>query len=75
MATTTLNITLKSRSLSKEAFSIQDLCIGILSRKPRVSKNVIQAYYREILDIAKSSKQVFLGIAEQKEKSVSRAPE
>ena len=67
MSTTTLNITLKSRSLSKEAFSIQDQCVGILSRKPRVSRNVLQAYYREILDIAKASKQVFLDIAERKE--------
>ena len=67
MSTTTLNITLQSRSRSKEAFSIQDQCVGILSRKPRVSRNVLQAYYREILDIAKASKQVFLDIAERKE--------
>lgn len=60
-------VELKSRILAKQEFDIQGECADILNRKPKVSRNVLQAYHKEILDIAKTSKQILLDIATKKQ--------
>ncbi|KNB41892.1 hypothetical protein JH06_4589 [Blastocystis sp. subtype 4] len=64
-------VELKSRILAKQEFDIQGECADILNRKPKVSRNVLQAYHKEILDIAKTSKQILLDIATKKQQFVS----
>ena len=58
----------KSRTFAKEEFSIERDCLEMLHRKPRVSKNVFQAYHKEITEIAQASKQLLLDIIEKKRK-------
>lgn len=64
------SLELKSRTIAKQEFDIQGECTNVLSRKPRVSRNVLQAYHKEILEIAKMSKQVLLDIATKKQQYV-----
>ena len=61
----------KSRTFAKEEFSIERDCLEMLHRKPRVSKNVFQAYHKEIMEIAKAAKQLLLDIIEKKRKWAS----
>ena len=62
---------MKSRTFAKEEFSIERDCLEMLHRKPRVSKNVFQAYHKEIMEIAKAAKQLLLDIIEKKRKWAS----
>lgn len=62
------DVEVKSRTFAKEEFSIERDCLEMLHRKPRVSKNVFQAYHKEITEIAKASKQLLLDIIEKKRK-------
>ena len=62
---------MKSRKFAKEEFSIERDCLEMLHRKPRVSKNVFQAYHKEIMEIAKAAKQLLLDIIEKKRKWAS----
>ena len=62
---------MRSRTFAKEEFSIERDCLEMLHRKPRVSKNVFQAYHKEIMEIAKAAKQLLLDIIEKKRKWAS----
>lgn len=60
--------TLRSVEIAKKDFGFHEEALQLLGKKPRVSRNVLQAYHKEILAIAKSLKQLFLDIAEKKKK-------
>lgn len=64
-----VGVQLKSRDLVKQLFDIEEECLDILRRKPKVSKNVFQAYNKDIMEIAKGYKNVFLSLVEKKQKS------
>lgn len=55
--------TAQSVEIAKREFDFCTEALSLLNKKPRVSRNVLQAYHREIMTIAKSFKQLFLDIA------------
>ncbi|KAK8820946.1 hypothetical protein AV274_6494 [Blastocystis sp. ATCC 50177/Nand II] len=59
--------TAQSVEIAKREFDFCTEALSLLNKKPRVSRNVLQAYHREIMTIAKSFKQLFLDIAREKE--------
>lgn len=59
--------TAQSVEIAKREFDFCTEALSLLNKKPRVSRNVLQAYHREIMTIAKSFKQLFLDIAKEKE--------
>ena len=58
---------MQSVEIAKREFDFCEEALSLLNKKPRVSRNVLQAYHREIMAIAKSFKQLFLDIAKEKE--------
>lgn len=63
-----VGVQLKSRDLVKQLFDIEEECLDILKRKPKVSKNVLQAYHKDITEIAKGYRDVFVDLKEKKKK-------
>lgn len=61
-------IRLKSVDIINQLFNIEDECAILLSKKPRVSRNVRQAYHKDIMAIALEYKQMFLDIVDRKKK-------
>lgn len=60
--------TTQSVEIAKREFNFCEEALSLLNKKPRVSRNVLQTYHREIMTIAKSFKQLFLDIAKEKER-------
>ena len=56
----------KTRSIASQYFDIASECIQMANRRPRISRNVLQAYHKEIMELAKSYKSLLLQIAEKK---------
>lgn len=61
-------IKLKSFEIVKQLFDIEGACEEMVTRKPRVSRNVLQAYHKDVMEIAKGYKQLFLDIVDKKQK-------